>query len=179
MYISYETLQFITHLFDTYNLDRNFRVGIFCTNEEDFRRFETIITDLIHPKDETKSYHEDYRVLYKNSNIEIFIYKHENICANFPRLNFAIADVNYPFSMLHEMLEPAVNWHPSLGLQYFTSYSVKKWVDDFHKKEKKLTRSGCGILDDYREHDPNDINEIILPVLEKQKEDENGNKKFN
>lgn len=179
MYISYETLQFITHLFDTYSLDRDFKVGIFCTNEEDFRRFETIITDLIHPKDGTKSYHGDYRILYKNSNIEIFIYKHENICANFPRLNFAIADANYPFSMLHEVLEPAVNWYPSLGLQYFTSYSVKKWVDDFHKKEKKLTRSDCGILDEYREHNPNDINEIILPLLEKQKEDENGDSKSN
>ena len=178
MYISYETLQFITHLFDTYNLDREFRIGIFCTNEEDFRGFETIITDLIHPKDGTKSYHNDCRILYKNSNIEIFIYKFENMCANFPRLNFAIADVNYPFSMLHEVLEPAVNWYPSLGLQYFTSYNVKKWVDDFHKKEKKLTRSGCGILDDYREHGLNDINEIILPVLEKQKEDKNDNKKF-
>lgn len=41
-----------------------------------------------------------------------------------------------------------------------------------------MTRSGCDILDDYREHDPNDINEIILPVLEKQKEDKNDNKKF-
>lgn len=81
--------------------------------------------------------------------------------------------------MLHEVLEPTVNWYPSLGLQYFTSYSVKKWVDDFHKREKKLTRSDCGILDEYREHNPNDINEIILPLLEKNKEDENGDSKSN
>ena len=45
-------------------------------------------------------------------------------------------------------------------------------------REKKLTHSDCGILDEYREHNPNDINEIILPLLEEQKEDENGNKKF-
>ncbi len=171
MYISYETLQFIAHLFNTYNLDRGFRIGIFCTNEEDFKRFEAIIGDLIHRKDETKSFHNEYRVLYKNSNIEIFIYKHENMCANFSRLNFAIADANYPFGTLHEILEPAVNLRPSFGLQYFTSYSVKKWFDDFHKK--KLTRAECGILDEYRNHDPDNINEIILPLLKKDRGEEN------
>ena len=93
------------------------------------------------------------------------------MCANFSRLNFAIADANYPFGTLHEILEPAVNLRPSFGLQYFTSYSVKKWFDDFHKE--KLTRAECGILDEYRNHDPDNINEIILPLLKKDRGEEN------
>lgn len=33
-------------------------------------------------------------------------------------------------------------------------------------RSRRLTRAECGILDDYREHDANEINNIIVPLLE-------------